>query len=125
MTKRILIVDDDETVREIIRLVLGDAGYHYECVPGGEQAFELLKSGEKFDLVTTDITNAPMDGITFLERIKKEFPDIPVMMLTACNDGSTALECRRKGACGFLLKPFEGNQLLEAVHRALARRSFS
>ena len=115
MTKRILIVDDDEAVRETIRFVLGQAGHHCQCVPGGEQALELLKAGEKFDLVTTDKTNWPMDGLTFLDEIKHEFPDIPVLMLTARHDSSISSTCRSKGAAGFLLKPFNRQELLWAV----------
>ena len=120
--KRILGVDDDELIRELIRSVLGDAGFHCECVPGGEKALELLKSGEKFDLVTTDITNAPMEGIGFLERMKNAFPETPVMVITGFHDPQTASECRTRGACDYVLKPFTRQQLLEAVFRAVEYR---
>lgn len=122
MTERILIVDDDECLRETLCFVLGQAGFQCLGVPGGEQALRLLTSGERFDLVTTDITNAPMDGITFLEQITNRFPDIPVLMITAHNGDSTALVCRRKGAVGYLLKPCEREQLMEAVSDALKAR---
>jgi CheY-like chemotaxis protein len=88
-------------------------------LPGGEQALELLKSGEKFDLVTTDVKNAPLDGIGFLEQLKKNFPDVPVVMLTGTFDKSICRQCIRRGARSYLLKPFTHNQLIEVVHRAL------
>lgn len=74
MTKTILIVDDDELVRETICFVLGQSGYRCHTVRGGEDALGLLNSGEKIDLVTTDITNAPMDGVTLPERLENNFP---------------------------------------------------
>ncbi len=63
-----------------------------------------------------------MNGIKFLEKMENKFPDIPVLMITAYNDQSTALECRSKGAFDLLQKPFNRDQLLEAVHRALELR---
>jgi CheY-like chemotaxis protein len=120
MTKAILIVDDDELVRETICFVLGQSGYRCHTVRGGEDALGLLKSGEKIDLVTTDITNATMDGVTLLERLENNFPNIPVLVITARQD--RALECHNKGARDFVLKPFGRDQLLEAVHSVLKPR---
>ena len=122
MTKTILIVDDDGLVRETIRFLLGQAGYRCHAVRGGEDALELLNSGEEIDLVTTDITNAPMDGVTLLERLENNFPNIPVLVITARQDRSVALEFHNNGARDFVLKPFDRDQLLEAVHSALKCR---
>jgi CheY-like chemotaxis protein len=120
MTKMILVVDDDELVRETICFVLGQSGYRCHTVRGGEDALGLLNGGENIDLVTTDITNAPMDGVTLLEGLENCFPNIPVLVITARRD--RALECHSKGARDFVLKPFGRNQLLEAVHCALKPR---
>jgi CheY-like chemotaxis protein len=118
-TERILMVDDEEPIREIVASMLAFSGYRCRAVPGGRQALQLLDSGERFDLVTSDLLNLPMDGITFLEQIKCKFPEITVLMITAINDISVALAGIRSGAYDFLLKPFEREQLIVAVRRAL------
>jgi CheY-like chemotaxis protein len=122
MTERILVVDDDEPIREILAHMLGLSGYRCRSVAGGGQALQLLDSGETFDLVTSDLMNAPLDGVSFLEQIKSKFPEIPVLMITAVHDISVALECIRNGAYDYLLKPFEREQLIFAVRRALEYR---
>jgi len=121
-TERILVVDDDEPIREIMAFMLNVTGYRCRHVPGGRQALKLLDSGEKFDLITSDICNSEMDGTLFLEQIKSRFPEIPVLMITAVHDISVALACIRNGAYDFLLKPFEREQLIFAVRRALETR---
>jgi DNA-binding response OmpR family regulator len=118
-TERILVVDGEEAIREILALMLGFAGYRCRAVPGGHQALKLLDSGERFDLVTTDLLNLPMDGITFLEQIKCKFPEIPVLMITAVHDISVALASIRNGAYDYLLKPFEREQFIFTIRRAL------
>jgi DNA-binding NtrC family response regulator len=118
-TERILVVDDEEPIREIVAFLLSLAGYRCRRVPGGTRALKLLDSGEKFDLITSDIANSPMWGTSFLEKFKGRFPEIPVLMVTACHDTSTKLDCLRKGPRDFLLKPFEREQLVFAVRRAL------
>ena len=121
-TERILMVDDEEPIREILAHMLGLSGYRCRAVAGGQQAIKLLDSGERFDLVTSDLMNAPLDGVSFLEQIKSKFPEIPVLMITAVHDISVALACIRNGAYDYLLKPFEREQFLFAVGRALEFR---
>jgi DNA-binding NtrC family response regulator len=121
-TERVLMVDDEEPLREILAQMLGFSGYRCRAVAGGGQALKLLDSGEKFDLITSDIYNSEMDGTLFLEQIKRRFPEIPVLMMTAVHDISVALACIRNGAYDFLLKPFEREQLIFAVRRALECR---
>jgi CheY-like chemotaxis protein len=118
-SERILVVDDEEPIREIMAVILAFSGYRCRGVAGGHQALKLLDSGERFDLVTTDLMNAPMDGITFLEQIKCKYPDIPVLMITAVHDISVALASIRNGAYDYVLKPFEREQLIFAIRRAL------
>jgi DNA-binding NtrC family response regulator len=121
-TERILLVDDDEPIREIMAFMLNVAGYRCRHVPSGTQAFTLLDSGEKFDLITSDICNSEMDGTLFLEQIKRKFPEVPILMIHAVHDISVSLACIRNGAYDYLLKPFERDQLIFAVRRALEYR---
>jgi len=80
---RILIVDDEEAIREIVSSMLTAA--HYKCSQAGSglQALALLESGEEFELVLSDLMMADLDGIGLLERTKERFPDLPVVMVTA------------------------------------------
>ena len=119
---RILVVDDEEAIREIVSSMLIAAQFHPRQASSGREALSLLESGEEFDLVLSDLMMAEMDGIALLERTKEKFPDLPVVMVTAVHDISIALQAIRNGAYDYLLKPFEREQLLATVRRALENR---
>jgi DNA-binding NtrC family response regulator len=99
--------------------MLNTAGYESKPFAGGEEVLELLASGEQCHLLLTDLLNSPMDGLSLLLQLKEKFPDITVIMSTAVHDISVALVCHREGAYDILLQPFERDQLLFAVSRAL------
>ena len=86
------------------------------------EALALLESGEEFELMLSDLMMANLDGIGLLERTKERFPGMPVVMVTAVHDISVALAAIRNGAYDYLLKPFEREQLLATVRRALENR---
>jgi putative nucleotidyltransferase with HDIG domain len=119
---RILVVDDEDAIREIVVSMLASA--HYECRQAGSglEALALLNSGEEFELMLSDLMMADLDGIGLLERTKEKYPDMPVVMVTAVHDISVALAAIRNGAYDYLLKPFEREQLLATVRRALENR---
>jgi putative nucleotidyltransferase with HDIG domain len=119
---RILVVDDEETIREIVSSMLAAAQFRTRQAASGHEALSLLESGEEFDLVLSDLLMAEMDGLALLERSKERFPDVPVVMVTAVNDIQAALQALRNGAYDYLLKPFEREQLLATVRRALENR---
>src|SRR5256712_7335051 len=120
--ERILVVDDDETMREIVSSMLTHANYKCRQAASGLEAIALLDSGEEFELMLSELTMANLDGIGLLERTKERFPDMPVVMVTAVHDISVALAALRNGAYDYLLKPFEREQLLATVRRALENR---
>jgi len=122
MPDRILVVDDEEAIREIVCAILSAAGYSWKQASSGMEALALLNSGEEFELMLSDLMMADLDGIGLLERSKEKFPDMPVVMVTAVHDISVALAAIRNGAYDYLLKPFEREQLLNAVGRALENR---
>jgi putative nucleotidyltransferase with HDIG domain len=86
------------------------------------EALSILESGDEFDLVLSDLMMAEMDGIALLERAKERYPDMPIVMVTAVHDIQVALQALRNGAYDYLLKPFEREQLLATVRRALENR---
>jgi putative nucleotidyltransferase with HDIG domain len=122
MPDRILVVDDEEPIREIVASMLGTAGYACKQAASGMEALSVLNSGEEFELMLSDLMMADLDGIGLLERTKEKYPDMPVVMVTAVHDISVALAAIRNGAYDYLLKPFEREQLLNTVSRALENR---
>ena len=122
MPDRILVVDDEEAIREIVVSMLTAAGYSCKQAASGIEALAILTSGEVFELLLSDLMMAELDGIGLLERTKEKYPDMPVVMVTAVHDISVALAAIRNGAYDYLLKPFEREQLLATVSRALENR---
>jgi len=120
--ERILVVDDEEAIREIVSSMLTTAGYACKQAGSGMEALAVLTSGEDFELMLSDLMMADLDGIGLLERTKEKYPDMPVVMVTAVHDISVALRAIRDGAYDYLLKPFEREQLLNTVSRALEHR---
>jgi putative nucleotidyltransferase with HDIG domain len=120
--ERILVVDDEEAIREIVTSMLGSAGYKTQPAGSGKEALAILDSGGQFELILSDLMMAELDGIGLLERTKERYPDMPVVMVTAVHDISVALAAIRNGAYDYLLKPFEREQLLATVRRALENR---
>ena len=121
-SERILVVDDEDSIREIVSSMLASANYQCRQAASGLEALALLDSGEEFELMLSDLMMAGMDGIGLLEKTKERYPDMPVVMVTAVHDISVALTAIRNGAYDYLLKPFEREQLLNTVRRALENR---
>jgi CheY-like chemotaxis protein len=115
----ILVVDDEATIRDIISAMLTSAGYRCRTAPGGAEALALLESGEKFHLVLHDILNSPMDGVALLEHLNKEYPALPVVVVTAVHDEGLARACFERGGFDYFLKPFEREELFAVARRAL------
>jgi putative nucleotidyltransferase with HDIG domain len=122
MPDRILVVDDEEPIREIVSTMLTSAGYACKQASSGIEALAVLSFGEEFELMLSDLMMADLDGLGLLERAKEKYPDMPVVMVTAVHDISVALEAIRKGAYDYVLKPFEREILLATVSRALENR---
>lgn len=120
--ERILVVDDETVVRDTVCSILSQSGY--ECLPvnSARDALSFLRSNNNISIVLSDLIMEGMDGLTLLTRMKQEHPEIPVVMVTAVHDISVALAAIRNGAYDYLLKPFEKEQLLAMVGRALETR---
>jgi len=118
---RILIVDDEAHVRSMIGATLERQGYDVQLAASGREALDLLERNS-FDLVLTDIVMQDGNGITLLERMRAQQPNLPVVMVTAIHDISVAIDSMRRGAYDYLLKPFEREHLLSTVLRALEHR---
>lgn len=119
--ENILVVDDEEAIREVVSTMLESKGYRCLSVHNGRAAQEQVKLTTP-DLVLSDMIMPEMDGLKLLEWMRQYDPDVPVIMVTAIHDISTALEAIRRGAYDYILKPFEKEQLFLGVGRALQHR---
>ncbi len=120
-TERILIVDDEEPIREVLASLLEAAGYECSTATNGAEALAQLDGGG-FDLLLSDVLMPVMDGLSLLRKVRERQPNLPVVMVTAMNDVATAIGALRTGAYDYLLKPFEKDQLYFSVRRALEHR---
>jgi putative nucleotidyltransferase with HDIG domain len=120
--ERILVVDDEQTTRDVVSSILADAGFACRAVASGSEAVSVLRADGGYALVLSDLVMEKMGGLQLLERIHRDHPMIPVIMVTAVHDVSVAMAAIRNGAYDYLLKPFEREQLLAAVRRALENR---
>ncbi|HLZ51598.1 MAG TPA: HD domain-containing phosphohydrolase [Candidatus Acidoferrum sp.] len=119
--EQILVVDDEEAIREVVSTMLESKGYRCTAVSNGRAAQEQVKRVTP-DLVLSDMIMPEMDGIKLLDWLREYDPEVPVIMVTAIHDISTALEAIRRGAYDYILKPFEKDQLFLGVGRALQHR---
>jgi CheY-like chemotaxis protein len=120
--QKILVVDDDRTTRELLRLQLRAAGYAVETTGDGKTALARVRR-KKFDLVLLDVWMPGMDGLTVLASLRKEPSRPKVIVMTADDTSETLLRAIREHAYKFVTKPVEPKQLVELVGTALASKS--
>lgn len=118
----ILIVDDDDNTRYLIEEILQIDGYLCVQADNGTEALKLL-ANQDFDLMITDIMMPGISGIKLLTTVRKLKPDIPVLMLTSVDKKETAISAIEQGAYGYMIKPFQVNELLINVFTVLHRRN--
>src|SRR2546422_1028603 len=121
LTSRILIVDDEAPIRALLGEHLQQVGHQVKLAGSGPLALELLAAGE-FDLVLTDVRMPGMNGLELLAEIIRTRPGVGVLMLTACEDLTLAVNAMRIGALDYILKPFRLTEITSSVQAALERR---
>ncbi len=121
--ERVLIVDDEKTVRSLCVDILTQHGYLPVAAAGGREALALLEESRdaEFDLLLVDIRMPEMDGFRFLEAARERRPDLPIVFMTGQEAVPHALGALEAGAQGFILKPFTAGELVRAVERILER----
>jgi two-component system chemotaxis response regulator CheY len=120
MAKCILIVDDSETVRQVLQLALGNAGYHVVEAEDGFDALTKL-SGAQVDMLITDLNMPNMDGLELIKKVREEGKHrfTPIVMLTTESSEEKKKAGREAGASGWIVKPFKPEQLLKVVKMVL------
>ncbi|PKK83883.1 MAG: DNA-binding response regulator [candidate division Zixibacteria bacterium HGW-Zixibacteria-1] len=118
MSAKILLADDDAALRRVIQFKLKQKGYDVTAVENGEQALNRIPGGH-FDLLLTDMKMPGMSGIDLLAAAKIVSPELQVILITAFAEISQAVEAVKLGAFDYITKPFDDDQLLVAVEKAL------
>ena len=116
-TLHILVVEDDEALRDALSITLEAAGHKVDAVENGPLALERIGGGREFSMVVSDLRMDPMDGLQLLAEIRGRKPGLPVLLMTAFGDVDKAVAAMRGGACDFMLKPFEPKDLLAQIER--------
>jgi two-component system response regulator PilR (NtrC family) len=117
----VLVVDDEEIMREILETLLTREGYHVRLVSSGEEGLELART-HTFDAAVVDVMMPGMDGIATLQELRKLDDDLPVLMITAFASVETAISAMKLGAFDYITKPFKNDEVLVVVRNAVERR---
>jgi DNA-binding NtrC family response regulator len=121
ISARLLIVDDKAQMREVLQKFLLAEGYAVETAESAEEALEKFKKGS-FDLVLSDIRMPLMDGNELLDSILKIKPDAVVILMTAFGSIEAAVEAIKQGATDYISKPFQMEEVLLRISRALKEK---
>ena len=119
--EKILVVDDLASIRKIVFRKLTSEGYSCEEAPDGETALKILSQGE-FSLALLDVSMPGKSGMDVLREIISRYPDLSVIMVTSRDDAETVIETMKMGACDYIIKPVNLNELPVRVRKALDRR---
>jgi len=121
---RILIVDDEEVLRDVLETVLRREGFDVVLASSGEEALNML-DGEEVDLVILDIMLPGISGIDTLRSIRVSTPSLPVIIITAYSSIDGAIEAMKHGAFHYIPKPFKNEEVVLTVNKALEQRRLS
>ncbi|MCC6588192.1 MAG: sigma-54-dependent Fis family transcriptional regulator [Bryobacterales bacterium] len=118
MSSKVLVVDDEDSLRRVTQVRLQQAGYAVDTAASGEHAVEML-GRQTYSLVLTDLRMSGMSGVDLLKQVRAEHPETVVIVITAFGTVETAVEAMKFGAYDYLTKPIDGDALLIVVKRAL------
>ncbi|MFQ3579811.1 MAG: response regulator [Bacteroidales bacterium] len=120
MGKRIVIVDDSESIREVVKFTLDNEGYEVLVGNDGTSALPYF-DGREIDLLITDLHMPNMNGIELIKEIrnKENYKRMPILFLTTESQAEKKLEAKNAGATGWIVKPFVPSKLIEAINRVI------
>lgn len=126
MAKKILIIDDSRTMRDMLRMTLEEAGYEVVAAEDGKRGLALLER-ERPELVVTDINMPVLDGFGFIEEARRNPAGraLPILVLTTESSPEKKQRARAAGATGWIVKPFDPAVLIKTIARVSPRRSES
>jgi len=120
MAKKILIVDDSESIREVVNFTLQKEGFEVLIGVDGLDAQKFL-NGDKIDLIITDLHMPVMDGIEFIKAVRSNatYKMIPILFLTTESQNEKKMEAKEAGATGWIIKPFVPAKLIAAIQKVM------
>lgn len=116
--RRILVADDEESIRELLAKALSLADYEVDSAPDGRAALERLRS-RSYDLLITDLRMPCLDGLALVREVRRQWPALPIVIITGYSTEAAAIEALNLGVRGYLTKPFRVSKILAAAARAL------
>jgi DNA-binding NtrC family response regulator len=119
-TMKILVVDDEDIVLESCQAVFELEGFEPVLVPSADKALEAMKN-ENFALLLIDVKMPKRDGMYLMEKIKEQWPDIPMIVMSGYYTAETINDAIKMGAVTFIAKPFEPDELVETVRQAIEK----
>ena len=122
---RILIVDDESSVRKVLRVTLTDAGYEVVEADHGGRGIEVIRSDDNMlmvDVIICDIRMPKINGLEAIDFFRQQFPSVPIIVLTGFPDTKMATNLIAKGVVDYLVKPVEDAKLLASVKAAIEQR---
>lgn len=120
MAKTILIVDDSESIREVVSFTLENEGYNVLVGVDGKDALKFF-DGNEIDLIITDLHMPVMDGIELIKEIRKmdKYSRVPILFLTTESQAAKKIEAKEAGATGWIIKPFVPAKLIAAINKVI------
>ena len=120
MSKKILIVDDSESIREVVSFTLENEGYNIVSAIDGKDALKHL-DGQSIDLVITDLHMPNMNGIELIKEIRNidNYKHVPILFLTTESQAAKKTEAKEAGATGWIIKPFVPAKLIAAINKVI------
>lgn len=125
---RVMIVDDEPDIRKVVRMALQKAGYDVVEAEDGQKAIEIINTGENrlmLDVIICDIRMPKINGVEAITYFRKEYPRVPLIVLTGFPDTEMATSFLRDGVVDYLVKPVEGEKLKASVAKAMDQREIS
>jgi excisionase family DNA binding protein len=117
--RRVLVVDDEASIRELLTKTLSLAEYTVDTASDGNAALDRLRNGHSYDLIFADLKMPGMDGLMLIRQVKRIKPELPVIIITGFSTEVSAIEAINLGVAGYLTKPFRVPQVLAAAAKAL------
>jgi two-component system chemotaxis response regulator CheY len=125
---RVLVVDDEPLVRQVVRMTLEKAGYDVLEAENGEKAIEAINENENplvLDVVICDIRMPKINGVEAIEYFQRQYPHVPLIVLTGYPDTNMAVSFMRHGVVDYLVKPVDAERLKAAVMEAMDQRNLA
>jgi two-component system, chemotaxis family, chemotaxis protein CheY len=121
MKKNILIVDDSESIREVVSIALQSEGYNVFTGIDGQDGLKVLLENTNVNLIISDLNMPNMNGISFLKEVRKidKYKYLPILILTTESQEAKKLEAKQEGATGWIIKPFVKEKLLAVVKKVI------